>query len=247
METTFRFTNEIRQSSDGSKTVAVINSGALDRHGTIIDPDGVDLGNYSRNPVFLINHDYDLLAGNGANIRKQDGKLIAEVPDEAWDVADPEIKKWFDKVKAGFMRMTSIGFMYDWNDVEEQERIMPDGTTAKVPVIRKSELLEFSFVTVGSNPDAMVLSRNANKESIEIIKELKAMVNDLSAKLDRTATNDYVRAVVEEHFEKLTPQSLHVEAPVKEQPVQTADERAAQIEQIAQQTITQFKRQTGRA
>jgi phage head maturation protease len=246
MKYAFRTTNELRQSSDGAKTVAVINSATVDRHGTIIDPDGIDLTNYMRNPVFLINHDYDLLAGNGANIRKQDGKLIAEVADESWDRKDPTIERWFQKVKDGILRMTSIGFMYDWADVEEQERIMDDGTKRTVPVVKKSELLEFSFVTVGSNPDALVLSRMARDEAGEYVKELNAKIADLSAKIDRCATNDYIRAVVEEEFEKWLPQ--HRQAPpAVEAPAVTAEDRAAQIRQIAEQTIQQIKRNQGRA
>ena len=239
---TYRFTNEIRESKD-EKTVAVINSSALDRHGTIIDPAGVDLSNYKMNPVFLINHDYNMLAGNGADIRSQDGKLIAEVPDDAWDKEDPDIMKYYRKVKNGKMRMTSIGFTYDYDDVEEEERII-NGETKRVPVVKKSELLEFSFVTVGSNPEALVLQRTSAIESIDMIKSLQNEFNSLKNKFDTIPEREWLRALVEEYFESYLPR-IREKEPKKEPEADKSVDRKALIDQEAQRIITQLKRKRG--
>lgn len=245
MPITYRHINEIRQSSDGKKTIAVINSSALDRHGTVIDPNGVDLNNYSRNPVFLINHDYDKLAGNGAIIRRQDGKLIAEVPDEAWDMEDESIAKWYRKVKSGKMKMTSIGFTYDHNDVEEEQRVMEDGATVKVPVIRKSELLEFSFVSVGSNPDALVLQRQATEQLPEMIKALSDKLTALDVKLSKLPDAEYIRAVIEETAENSKPLEVRETEPTQEQQAPPAVDRNALIQAEAKRLITELKKQRG--
>jgi len=174
--------NEIRQSSDGKRTVAVINSAALDTYGTIIEPEGVSLERYRSNPIFLINHDHNMVAGNGANVRYQDGKLIAEVDDDMWDTDDEEIRKWYNKVKKGHVRMTSIGFGYNGSDVEEDE---VDGK--KVIRIKRSELYEFSFVSVGSNPDAIIMHREIkaiadySERLANLEKLIRAMPDNIQA------------------------------------------------------------------
>ena len=246
---TFRTANEIRESKDGDKTIAIINSKALDRHGTVIDPAGVNLANYSRNPVFLINHNYDMLAGNGAAIRYQDDKLIAEVPDEAWDKEDAEVMRWYRKVKSGKMKMTSIGFTYDYDDMEEEERMDEQGNTIKVPVIRKSELLEFSFVSVGSNPEALVLSRTANEQTMEMIKELKQeMKQELSGLIDKVsqvADRDYLRNIVEDYFERYLPRTSDQEKPGVGAPVPESVSRTDLISQEAMRIVNQLKIERG--
>lgn len=176
----------IRRSSDNKRTVVAINTSAEDRHGTIINPEGGDLSAYRNNPVFLINHDYGLLAGNGANVRLQNGQVIAEVDDTNWDLEDPEIAKFYNKVKKGFMRMASIGIIPKkiiWEEDEDGKR----GT----PVIDEWELLEWSFVTVGSNPEALVQVRNAsisNKNLEQEVEELKGTVTTLTSTIEELQT-----------------------------------------------------------
>jgi phage head maturation protease len=240
---TYRTTNELRQSKDGGTTVAVINSQSIDRHGTVIDPRGVDLTNYSRNPVFLINHDYNMLAGNGAVIRYQDDKLIAEIPDEAWDDEDEEIKRWKRKVKSGKMKMTSIRFNFDRKDVDKEQRMI-NGEVKTVPVIRKSELLEFSFVTVGSNPDAFVLQRDMNVK--EYFEKLEEKFDEVFERLSKTADRDYMRALIEDHFENYIPRIRQPE-PVKELKTEEPVSRSALIAQEAARQILNIKRKQGKA
>jgi HK97 family phage prohead protease len=242
---TFRSTTELRQNKDGDTTIAVINSKSLDRHGTVIDPAGVSLANYNRNPVFLINHDYGILAGNGANVRYQDDKLIAEVPDDAWDKEDPDVMKWYRKVKSGKMKMTSIGFTYDYDDVEEEERLGEDGKSYRVPVIRKSELLEFSFVTVGSNPDALVLQRTAHERSLDVLKSLEEKVDEYISKIDKLADRDFIRTVFEELAETKQPKQSVVTSPEKEKPTPAPVSRSALIQQEIVKQIIETKRKRG--
>lgn len=226
--------NEIRQSSDGKRTVAVINSAALDTYGTIIEPEGVSLERYRSNPIFLINHDHNMVAGNGANVRYQDGKLIAEVDDDMWDTDDEEIRKWYNKVKKGHVRMTSIGFGYNSDDVEEDEK---DGRM--VHRIKRSELYEFSFVSVGSNPDAIVMQRD-----IKALAEYSERLANLE-KLIRAMPDDFKAGLAE--LEELIEQSLKArivpepkpepktpEAP----PARTTPDRAA-IEATVERIIKQ--------
>jgi hypothetical protein len=161
----------IRRSSDNKRTVVTINTDAKDRHGTIIDPDGGDISNYRNNPVFLINHDHSKVAGNGANVRQQNGQWIAEVSDEDWDLEDEEIAKWHRKVKQGIVRMASIGFMpLEIERIKEEDE---NGNTERKTVIRKWDMLEFSFTPIGSNPEALVQQRNASLERSNDLKDIR--------------------------------------------------------------------------
>lgn len=167
---------QIRRSSDNTRTTVIINTTVQDRHGTFIDPMGGDMENYRKNPVFLINHDYDLLAGSNASVELDGNRWKASVNDEDWDLNDTEIVRWFNKVKNGIMKMASIGFMpreIDW----DYEYAGQDGRTRTGVMIRKWELLEWSFVTVGSNPNALVTSRNVS-------------MNGISEKLDRIMSGE---------------------------------------------------------
>lgn len=162
---------EIRRSSDNKRTTVIINTTVQDRHGTFIDPMGANMEDYRKNPVFLINHDYDLLAGNGATVELDGNRWKATVNDDNWDLEDPAIVRWYNKVKNGVMRMASIGFMpreIDW----DYEYAGQDGRTRTGIMIRKWDLLEWSFVTVGSNPNALVTARHVS-------------MNGISEKLDR--------------------------------------------------------------
>lgn len=166
-----------RRSSDDTRTIVAINTEAQDRHGTIIDPEGGDISAYRQNPVFLINHDYGMVAGNGANVRMQNGQWIAEVDDADWDLDDPDIAKWHNKVKKGIVKMASIGFMPKSIEriTEEDEK----GNEERKIIIREWDLLEWSFVAVGSNPEALVQQRTASLTRTKEIEELRADINAL--------------------------------------------------------------------
>lgn len=143
------FSPEVRQSSDGKRTVIKIATESVDRHGTIIDARGVDLDAYKRNPVVLFNHDYDRVVGRAANIQMRGDNIVAEVE---WDEDDPFAAEIARKMRAGFLNAASVGFMVqDGEDDEERGAYR----------ITRSELVEFSIVAVPSNRDALVMSRSA--------------------------------------------------------------------------------------
>lgn len=114
-------------------------TGAVDRHGTVIDAAGMDLAPYRRNPVVLFNHDYDKVIGRAPGIALQGGEIVAPV---VFDDADPFAAAILRKVEAGYLSGASAGFIVH---KEERGRIL------------QSELVEFSVVTVPSNPDALAM------------------------------------------------------------------------------------------
>jgi len=132
----------------------------IDRHGTIIEPAGVDMTAFRANPVFLWMHDSgggettpppDVVIGRVTNFDQSVEALNIEV--EFDDDGDGLAATCFRKVKDGFLRMVSIGC-----NVLEEETVMVG--THKVPVYTRTELLECSLVIIGSNRGALKLDRS---------------------------------------------------------------------------------------
>lgn len=144
---------------EDNRTTVTINTAQEDRHGTIIEPKGAQLDDYKRNPVVLINHDYSLLAGV-STVSKREGKVEANMRDEDWDLDDERIAPWQRKVRKGLMKGASIGFRA-LEVVKEliDEEGDPWAWDNLRYIIRKWTLLEWSYVSVPSNPGAVVTAR----------------------------------------------------------------------------------------
>lgn len=214
-----RTTNEIRQNADNTRTTVIINTLAKDTYRTVIDPNGADLSRYQKNPVFLINHDQRLLAGNGANVRIQNNQIIAEVDDSAWDLEDSEIKRYYEKVKRGIMRMASIGFDYDSKDVTEET----DEEGGKFWRINKWQLTEWSFVAIGSNPDALVTQRNAGNEIQQSVLDLHTRLDEIELRIGKLPEREYINQLLSDANRQ--PEPTPEPTPTLEvvQPVRTFD------------------------
>jgi len=135
-------TRELRRSEKA--VVVTISTRARDRHGDIIDPEGVNLSRFRKNPVVLYAHDYDgLPIARSLWERVRDGELIAkpqfhletELSREVWAL-----------VEKGVLSAWSVGF------VPEKWEPTPDGRGFRV---RKWDLLEYSCVPVPANFEAL--------------------------------------------------------------------------------------------
>jgi HK97 family phage prohead protease len=133
-----------------------------DRHGTRVRPEGIDLSNYTRNPVFLWGHDgyggwfsvpdMEHVIGKTVEARKSSSDMEQDVEFTTADV-NPKGDRAFRMVKAGFLQSTSIGF------IPKQIMIEIEDDDREVPIITKSELLETSLVTIPSNPEVEAFVR----------------------------------------------------------------------------------------
>lgn len=124
----------------------VITTEAVDRYGDSIKLDGWNLKNYMNNPVVLWGHDYwKLPVGVTTELEVKDGKLIARGYFASAEM-NPEaqyVRRLYD---AGLMRASSVGLLVlkrEGNDIVE------------------AELLEWSFVTVPANPEALTLAADS--------------------------------------------------------------------------------------
>ena len=130
---------------DSGRFKMLITSGAVDRDNEVILPEGLDTTNYMKNPVVLLFHKLDMLPiGVTESLTKTELGWVAEgrfAPADANPLAQ-QVRKLYD---LGIMRASSVGFM-----VKQRDRANPG-------IISKSELYEWSFVPVPSNPDALSL------------------------------------------------------------------------------------------
>lgn len=137
----------------------IVSTNTKDRHGEILDIKGLDTKKYSG--VVFVNHNYESLpVGKSLGLKKTaDGKLISKTQfavDE-YDVAGTVYKL----VKGGYMPDVSIGFI--------PKEFDPDTDTWT-----KSEMIEYSHVGIGANPEAKVI-KGLDKIGMDM-DEFKAQV-----------------------------------------------------------------------
>lgn len=150
------YVENIEKAEDGILSVAVATDLTEDRDGEVVNPAGVDLNNFLKNPVLLWAHDYRLPPiGKVVDIRKEDNRILFT---PQFNMQDSHAKSIWQMFKDGFLNAFSIGFML-------KER---DGK-----LLTKTELLEISAVPVPSNPNATVLMRSKGYDE-NIIKEIEA-------------------------------------------------------------------------
>lgn len=148
------FESEIKGIDEKEGTmVALISTGGMDRQRESLDPDGVDMRNYKKNPVVLWAHDYSQLPIGKALWTKREGNgIVSKIKFASHELA----QEVFQLYKDGIMKAFSVGFIpkeyedasdKDWHDPKKPRR-----------TYKTWELLEFSAVPVPANPEALALA-----------------------------------------------------------------------------------------
>ncbi len=156
----------------------VISTETIDSYGTVFKMDGWDLKRYESNPVVFYAHksnsdNPDTLIGT-STIRKENGELIGKVKFEEERI-NPLAEKVFQKVQSGTLRMASIGA----NPKKGHWGNEKNGEVRDVLYFDEQELLEWSIVAVGSNPDALKREAQTIEEiRAEMIKEIEVIKPD---------------------------------------------------------------------
>lgn len=123
--------------------LAVATDASQDRDGDVVDPKGLDLKNYKKNPILLFGHDHrGLPVGQADKIKKEGNRITFEPAITTVTEFARDVKALFD---AGILRAFSIGFIPKERDKN---------------VFTKAELLEISIVNVPSNPNALVMAKS---------------------------------------------------------------------------------------
>ena len=142
------FNATIKDLGEG-KLEAIVSTDDVDRHGEIVDIDGISLDNYEKNPVVMWAHDYSLPPiAKTLEIKKvKKGKkmLLVAVMEFATTISDLA-REVYNLYKGGFLNTFSIGFIPDYDAIQENRYL-------------KSELLEYSAVPIPANPNALLLAK----------------------------------------------------------------------------------------
>jgi HK97 family phage prohead protease len=155
----------------------VVSTPEVDRYGTIIMPSGIDYTAYLNNPIVLAQHDSDKwpigrclgFAMNGENL---EATIQIECITE-------EGKKLNKLINAGYVKAVSVGII-----PKEYEEKTIDGQ--KVTIYTKSELVEFSVVSVPANRQALLKKsmKTLLQDSINKYKKEKRMLTpEIEAKI----------------------------------------------------------------
>jgi HK97 family phage prohead protease len=132
---------------------AVVSSASVDRAGDIVVQAGIDLTNFRKSPVVLFQHDADRPIARCLNIGPDAGGntgALVQFPEPRTSATADEV---YGLIKAGVIGMTSIGFIpLDMVPIDARK---PWGGQR----INRSELLEFSFVSIGANRDALITGK----------------------------------------------------------------------------------------
>ena len=163
----------------------VVSTPEIDRYGTIIIPSGIDYTAYLNNPVVLAQHDSDDwpigkclgFAMNGENLEAT--LQLHRITNEACEVAD--------LVKEGYVKAVSVGII----PTEWEEKTI-DGEL--VTIYTKSELVEFSIVSIPANREAL-LKKSANIKSI--FKKLNKVKRMLTPEQTTAIAEQFLPVLVE--------------------------------------------------
>lgn len=139
--------------------VSKVTTRAMDRDFEVVDPAGIDLEQYRLNPIVLFGHDQDRPVGKALWIKPDSDGVVAKTQ----YISRPENYQgeWlpdfvFSMVQADVLKGKSIGFLpLEVRDPTEEEITQYPELRA---VITRSLLLEYSVVSVPSNPAALVES-----------------------------------------------------------------------------------------
>ena len=156
------FEAEARAVNEDERSITyVFTSSAVDRFQEIVDPHGADMRAFrqAKRTVFW-NHNYNYPIGRSLWEKQEGEKWVGKVQfagetDMARDI--------WNLAKAGYVGMTSIGFIptsLEINTLDEVKDLHPANRDdfdpkSNIWIWRKWELLEYSIVGIGANPEAV--------------------------------------------------------------------------------------------
>ena len=168
------FLKSIKADESNGTFKVIVTKQVVDRDQEMLLVDGAETENYLKNPIVLFAHDYwSLPIGKATNLIKESDQIIAEgvfASAEMNPVAQ-NVRRLYD---AGILKTVSVGFIpKQW-----------EGNLCS-----KWEMLEFSFVPVPANPEALSLIAERGLE-----KDIKAVV-ELAVKKGLSIPNEYQKFV----------------------------------------------------
>jgi len=152
-------TFEIKQDkvdTDNRTFKAVLTSEVIDKDGEIVKIDGISTKSFKKNAIVLWSHDPFSPIGKCLSFRKSGNSLVAETQ-LAKD--DPLANRIWNLVKQDIIKGISIGFAIKDARYPTKKDLQDFGKSLR-RVINKSEIFEYSLVSLPCNEDALISSVN---------------------------------------------------------------------------------------
>lgn len=141
----------------------VLHDETVNTYGFRMLTSGVNLEEFRKNPVMLLNHnDYGLPIGRWENIRVDGTRILA---DAVFDESDPQGSEIKRKVEGGFIRMASIGAWPPEEKSDAYDLMLPGQT---LPTVTRWTVRDASIVTIGANHNALVFYDRENNRPIDL-------------------------------------------------------------------------------
>lgn len=153
------------------KKTFILHDESINTYGFRMLTSGANLTEFKKNPVMLLNHnDWDLPIGRWENIRKEDGKILAEA---VFDLKDERGKQVAGKVEDGFIKAVSIGAWRPEKVSDDEAVKLPN---QKGVTVLKWTVREASICTIGANHNALAFydtdGKKINLQDTSVLLEL---------------------------------------------------------------------------
>lgn len=184
-----------------------ISNDSLNSYGFRVLTSGMDVTQYSRNPVLLYMHERGKVVGYVKDLKVENDEVTGELMFDCASELSDRCKKQFD---FGSLRMVSAGL--EILETSTEKALLVDGQTR--PTITKSKLYEVSIADVGANDDALVLIKDGkeitlgrdgdcslpllNNNNNQKVKEMENRTIALQLGLSETATEAEITAKLTE-------------------------------------------------
>jgi hypothetical protein len=167
------FVREVPRDVDKTRTIPfIISSATRDRHKSVVNMRNWQLDNYRKNPIVGYQHDLNSNLFRPANPDsvighsrvKLDGQyLIGYLTFESESI-NPLAEKIFKKVKFGSIRAASSSFL-EIGTGRYGIGSEAKGASNETYYYHGQELIEWSVVTIASNPEALIYDETDNARS----------------------------------------------------------------------------------
>lgn len=165
----------------------VVSTPEIDRYDTIIVPSGIDYTAYLNNPIVLAQHDSDdWPIGRCLGFAMNGENLEATIQIECITEEGEKLNKL---INAGYVKAVSVGII----PIEYEEQTI---NGKKITVYTKSELVEFSVVSVPANRQAL-LKKSLKTLIQDSINKYKKETRMLTPEIEQKIQDELLPAIKE--------------------------------------------------
>ncbi len=163
--------------ADSRRVRVIVTTQAPDRAGDIIVTQGIQTASYMANPVVLLQHRADSPIARCVELVTFEGRMeaVAEFPPEGVSEQSDRVLRM---IRAGILNAVSVGL----NPLENGVEWLDPKNPFKGVRYTKTEMLEFSFVSIPMNAQALIIQRSLGETTADSpeLSVLRALVSEFT-------------------------------------------------------------------